>query len=134
MQQTQAGIVSMRFGLTDGQPKTLDQIGQVYGVTREWIRQIESKTMSELRHPARSQLLRDYLDGTTAAGTGQPRGADGRLPRVRPGGSAPRPARRGNQQRPRRAAGIGGASPVATVRHHRTTLPRRPAGSLWWIG
>jgi len=51
-----------RFGLTDGQPKTLDEIGKVYGVTRERIRQIESKTMSKLRHPSRSQVLRDYLD------------------------------------------------------------------------
>jgi RNA polymerase primary sigma factor len=58
----EAGIVSMRFGLTDGQPKTLDQIGKVYGVTRERIRQIESKTMSKLRHPSRSAVLRDYLD------------------------------------------------------------------------
>jgi RNA polymerase primary sigma factor len=58
----EAGIVSMRFGLTDGQPKTLDEIGRVYGVTRERIRQIESRTMSKLRHPSRSQLLRDYLD------------------------------------------------------------------------
>jgi RNA polymerase primary sigma factor len=58
----EAGIVSMRFGLTDGQPKTLDEIGKVYGVTRERIRQIESKTMSKLRHPSRSTLLRDYLD------------------------------------------------------------------------
>ena len=46
----------------DGQPRTLDEIGQVYGVTRERIRQIESKTMSKLRHPSRSQVLRDYLD------------------------------------------------------------------------
>jgi RNA polymerase primary sigma factor len=57
-----AGVVAMRFGLTDGQPKTLDEIGKVYGVTRERIRQIESKTMSKLRHPSRSQVLRDYLD------------------------------------------------------------------------
>ncbi len=60
--EREAGVVSMRFGLTDGQPKTLDEIGKVYGVTRERIRQIESKTMSKLRHPSRSQLLRDYLD------------------------------------------------------------------------
>ena len=60
--EREAGVVSMRFGLTDGQPKTLDEIGKVYGVTRERIRQIESKTMSKLRHPSRSNLLRDYLD------------------------------------------------------------------------
>jgi RNA polymerase primary sigma factor len=58
----EAGVVSMRYGLTDGQPKTLDEIGRVYGVTRERIRQIESKTMSKLRHPSRSQVLRDYLE------------------------------------------------------------------------
>ena len=58
----ESGVVQMRFGLTDGQPKTLDEIGKVYGVTRERIRQIESKTMSKLRHPSRSQVLRDYLD------------------------------------------------------------------------
>jgi RNA polymerase primary sigma factor len=62
LSEREAGIVSMRFGLTDGQPKTLDEIGKVYGVTRERIRQIESKTMSKLRHPSRSQVLRDYLD------------------------------------------------------------------------
>ncbi len=55
-------MVKLRFGLTDGMPRTLDEIGQVYGVTRERIRQIESNTMSKLRHPSRSQLLRDYLD------------------------------------------------------------------------
>jgi RNA polymerase primary sigma factor len=58
----EAGIVSMRCGLTDGRPKTLDQIGKLYGVSRERIRQIEARTMSKLRHPSRSQLLRDYLD------------------------------------------------------------------------
>ena len=58
----EAGVVRMRFGLTDGQQKTLDEIGKVYGVTRERIRQIESKTMAKLRHPSRSQVLRDYLD------------------------------------------------------------------------
>ena len=62
LSEREAGVVSMRFGLTDGQPKTLDEIGKVYGVTRERIRQIEARTMSKLRHPARSQLLRDYLD------------------------------------------------------------------------
>jgi RNA polymerase primary sigma factor len=62
LSEREAGVVSMRFGLTDGQPKTLDEIGKVYGVTSERIRQIESKTMSKLRHPSRSQVLRDYLD------------------------------------------------------------------------
>ena len=62
LSERESGVVSMRFGLTDGQPKTLDEIGKVYGVTRERIRQIESKTMSKLRHPSRSQVLRDYLD------------------------------------------------------------------------
>ena len=62
LSEREAGVVSMRFGLTDGQPKTLDEIGKVYGVTRERIRQIESKTMRKLRHPSRSQVLRDYLD------------------------------------------------------------------------
>jgi RNA polymerase primary sigma factor len=62
LSEREAGVVSMRFGLTDGQPKTLDEIGKVYGVTRERIRQIESKTMLKLRHPSRSQALRDYLD------------------------------------------------------------------------
>ncbi len=62
LSEREAGVVSMRFGLADGQPKTLEEIGQVYGVTRERIRQIESKTMSKLRHPSRSRVLRDYLD------------------------------------------------------------------------
>ncbi|HEV2932877.1 MAG TPA: RNA polymerase sigma factor [Streptosporangiaceae bacterium] len=62
LSEREAGVVSMRFGLADGQPKTLDEIGKVYGVTRERIRQIESNTMSKLRHPSRSKLLRDYLD------------------------------------------------------------------------
>ncbi|MDN5730258.1 MAG: RNA polymerase sigma factor [Yaniella sp.] len=62
LSEREAGVVAMRFGLTDGQPKTLDEIGKVYGVTRERIRQIESKTMSKLRHPSRSQVLRDYLE------------------------------------------------------------------------
>lgn len=62
LSERERGVVRMRFGLTDGQPKTLDEIGRVYGVTRERIRQIESKTMSKLRHPSRSQVLRDYLD------------------------------------------------------------------------
>jgi RNA polymerase primary sigma factor len=62
LSEREAGVVSLRFGLTDGQPKTLDEIGKIYGVTRERIRQIESKTMLKLRHPSRSQALRDYLD------------------------------------------------------------------------
>ncbi|ACZ20490.1 RNA polymerase sigma factor RpoD, C-terminal domain/RNA polymerase sigma factor, sigma-70 family [Sanguibacter keddieii DSM 10542] len=62
LSEREAGVITMRYGLTDGLPKTLDQIGHVYGVTRERIRQIESKTMSKLRHPSRSQVLRDYLD------------------------------------------------------------------------
>ncbi|WP_299953984.1 RNA polymerase sigma factor [uncultured Modestobacter sp.] len=62
LSEREAGVVRLRFGLADGQPRTLDEIGQVYGVTRERIRQIESKTMSKLRHPSRSQVLRDYLE------------------------------------------------------------------------
>jgi RNA polymerase primary sigma factor len=61
LSEREASVVSMRFGLTGGQPKTLEQIGKVYGVTRERIRQIESQAMSKLRHPSRSQVLRDYL-------------------------------------------------------------------------
>jgi RNA polymerase primary sigma factor len=61
LSEREAGVVSLRFGLTDGHPKTLDQIGKVYGVTRERIRQIESRTMSKLRHPSRAEALRDYL-------------------------------------------------------------------------
>lgn len=62
LSEREAGVITMRFGINDGQPKTLDEIGRKYGVTRERIRQIESKTMSKLRHPSRSQVLRDYLD------------------------------------------------------------------------
>lgn len=62
LSEREAGVITMRFGINDGQPKTLDEIGKKYGVTRERIRQIESKTMSKLRHPSRSQVLRDYLD------------------------------------------------------------------------
>jgi RNA polymerase primary sigma factor len=58
----EAGVIKSRFGLGDGVQKTLDQIGEEFGVTRERIRQIESKTMSKLRHPSRSQMLRDYLE------------------------------------------------------------------------
>ena len=63
LSEREAGVVRLRFGLTaDGRPRTLDEIGLVYGVTRERIRQIEAKTMSKLRHPNRAQILRDYLD------------------------------------------------------------------------
>ncbi|MCE0768310.1 RNA polymerase sigma factor [Pseudonocardia kujensis] len=62
LSEREAGVIRLRFGLSDGRPRTLDEIGDVYGVTRERIRQIESKTMAKLRHPARSQALRDYLN------------------------------------------------------------------------
>jgi RNA polymerase primary sigma factor len=55
-------VIEMRFGLKDGQPRTLEEVGKTFGVTRERIRQIESKTLSKLRHPSRSQKLRDYLE------------------------------------------------------------------------
>ncbi|WP_033322868.1 sigma-70 family RNA polymerase sigma factor [Streptomyces yerevanensis] len=61
MTQREAGIISLRYGLLDSRPRTLEEIGQIYGVTRERIRQIEAKTMSKLRHPSRSHVLRDYL-------------------------------------------------------------------------
>jgi RNA polymerase primary sigma factor len=62
LNEREAGVVRLRFGLTDGRPRTLDEIGRVYGVTRERIRQIEARAMAKLRHPSRSQKLRDYLD------------------------------------------------------------------------
>jgi RNA polymerase primary sigma factor len=62
LNEREAGVVRLRFGLTDGRSRTLDEIGRVYGVTRERIRQIEARSMTKLRHPARSQKLRDYLD------------------------------------------------------------------------
>jgi RNA polymerase primary sigma factor len=62
LSEREAGIVSMRYGLTDGRPRTLAEIGEVYGVSRERIRQIETRTMSKLRHPSRAGVLRDYLD------------------------------------------------------------------------
>ena len=61
LSEREAGIIRMRFGLIDGRPRTLDEIGRVYGVTRERVRQIEAKTMTKLRHPARSQALRSYV-------------------------------------------------------------------------
>jgi RNA polymerase primary sigma factor len=62
LSEREAAVVSLRFGLTDGQPRTLDEIGKQFGLTRERIRQIEARTLSKLRHPSRSQVLRDYLD------------------------------------------------------------------------
>jgi RNA polymerase primary sigma factor len=62
LKEREAGVLRLRFGLTDGRPRTLDEIGRVYGVTRERIRQIEARAMAKLRHPSRSQKLRDYLD------------------------------------------------------------------------
>ena len=62
LSEREAGIIRLRFGLTDGQPRTGDQISRVYGVTRERIRQIENKAMAKLRHPSRSEALRDYLN------------------------------------------------------------------------
>jgi RNA polymerase primary sigma factor len=62
LSEREASIVRLRFGLTDGRPRTLDEIGHVHGVTRERIRQIETVTMAKLRHPSRSQALRDYLN------------------------------------------------------------------------
>ena len=55
-------IIQLRFGLTDGHPRTLEEVGREFGVTRERIRQIESKTLAKLRHPSRAQMLREYLD------------------------------------------------------------------------
>jgi DNA-directed RNA polymerase sigma subunit (sigma70/sigma32) len=63
LSEREAGVIRLRFGLINGEPHTLDQIGQVYGVTRERIRQIETKALSKLRHPSRSQVLRDYFEG-----------------------------------------------------------------------
>jgi RNA polymerase primary sigma factor len=60
--QREAGVIRLRFGLSDGRPRTLAEVGEVYGVTRERIRQIEFHTMVKLRHPARSDALRDYLN------------------------------------------------------------------------
>jgi RNA polymerase primary sigma factor len=54
-------VVELRFGLTDGQARTLEEVGREFGITRERIRQIEAKTLSKLRHPSRAQRLRDYL-------------------------------------------------------------------------
>ena len=104
LSEREAGVVSMRFGLTDGQPKTLDEIGKVYGVTRERIRQIESKTMLKLRHPSRSQVLRDYLGLTWKA-----------------------PAFRAAC---RRASATTSGNRPCTADVSRSTMPRSPAPSL----
>ena len=99
LSEREAGIVSMRFGLTDGQPKTLDEIGKVYGVTRERIRQIESKTMSKLRSPSRSQVVRDHLGqgqlitvggGNTGGGSHTGGGGSSREPPYSGGGNRQR--------------------------------------------
>ncbi|KRE45146.1 hypothetical protein ASG92_12540 [Arthrobacter sp. Soil736] len=74
--EREAGVIAMRFGLDDGEEKTLDAIGKVYGVTRERIRQIESKTMALLKEPERSLSLRDYCVGSAAANNGIDSGAD----------------------------------------------------------
>ena len=62
LSEREKSVIEMRFGLKDGQPRTLEEVGKTFGVTRERIRQIESKTLSKLRHPSRSQKLRDYLE------------------------------------------------------------------------
>jgi DNA-directed RNA polymerase sigma subunit (sigma70/sigma32) len=67
--EREAGVIAMRFGIDDGEEKTLDAIGKVYGVTRERIRQIESKTMALLKEPERSASLRDYCADFAAAGS-----------------------------------------------------------------
>ena len=72
LSEREAGVISMRFGLSGGEPKTLDAIGKVYGVTRERIRQIEDKAMKKLRHPSRSMVLRPYLLGDQRLGRQQP--------------------------------------------------------------
>jgi RNA polymerase primary sigma factor len=108
LSEREAGVISMRFGLTDGQPKTLDEIGQRYGVTRERIRQIESKIMAKLRHPSRSRLLRDYLD---LPDTGQRDVAPSRSPsagrRARRCAPGPAPPRGGRKTATRRGARPG---------------------------
>jgi RNA polymerase primary sigma factor len=62
LSERETKVIQLRFGLADGHPRTLEEVGREFGVTRERIRQIESKTLSKLRHPSRSQQLRDYLD------------------------------------------------------------------------
>src|SRR3954471_7713655 len=86
----EAAVVRMRYGLDGGQPKTLDEIGRAFKLSRERIRQIESETMAKLRHPSRSQVLRDYPENGVSARTGR------RMPRsaADPPQSAPGPRRR----------------------------------------
>jgi RNA polymerase primary sigma factor len=62
LSERETKVIQLRFGLADGHPRTLEEVGREFGVTRERIRQIESKTLSKLRHPSRSQQLRDYLE------------------------------------------------------------------------
>jgi RNA polymerase nonessential primary-like sigma factor len=62
LEQREAAVVRMRYGLDGTQPKTLDEIGRAFKLSRERIRQIERETMAKLRHPSRAQILRDYLD------------------------------------------------------------------------
>ena len=62
LSERESEVVRLRFGLEDGRPRTLEEVGKEFGVTRERIRQIESKTLAKLRHPLRSDRLRDYLD------------------------------------------------------------------------
>jgi RNA polymerase primary sigma factor len=113
LSEREAGVVSMRFGLVDGQPKTLDEIGKVYGVTRERIRQIESKSMSKLRHTSRSDLLRDYLDLSRREQGGRPwrRSISARTAELYPPG------------RPRRSDGSIPASTGVTA-----SITRKPSG------
>ena len=61
LSERESEVVRLRFGLEDGRPRTLEEVGKEFGVTRERIRQIESKTLAKLRHPLRSDRLRDYL-------------------------------------------------------------------------
>jgi RNA polymerase primary sigma factor len=70
-------IIQLRFGLTDGHPRTLEEVGREFGVTRERIRQIESKTLAKLRHPSRAQMLREYLDLCWSHGSDQSPGLTG---------------------------------------------------------
>jgi len=62
LDEREQGVVRMRFGLGDGKPKTLEEVGRHFNVTRERVRQIETRTMAKLRHPLRSKKLRDYLE------------------------------------------------------------------------